>query len=455
MMAAAEVVHGLPHSVEAEQSVLGALLIDNAAAEAVGDLQPAAFWVAAHRVIWRAMQGLLSSGRPADPLTVHDALGAASADVGGLPYLVQLSASVASARNVARYAAIVRQRALRRQAIALGHRLIDEARDLQGDGGDGLAALVDSCAAELLALQEGGSRDEPVLLAELLPQWLDDLQARADGRTDAISTGLPDLDRALAGGFRAGELVVLGARPSMGKSALMLTLARMVAGGADGGGVLVASLEDSDVMICSRLVAAAGRANLGDIRKPRAEDARLWDRVTDGVEAIQSLPLYIDAKATQSLASVRRAALQVRRRQGKLALVVVDYLQLMEGETGRAHETRSLELATIARGMKRLAKELGCCVLLLSQLSREADKTNTPPRIDHLAESGGVEQAADVVILLWRKGRNSDKPEDKHHAQAELAKNKNGATCTVRLHFDGATQRFEAVAAAYGEDDHG
>ena len=427
-----------PHSAEAEQSVLGAVLLDNRAWDLVGDVLVAAdFFVSVHKMVWHALAELITASRPADVVTVHAAMrrdGSAD-DVDNMRYLNDLVQSVPSWRTAASYAAIVRQRSACRQLMALGRSLADEAQRL-GNAPADVNALIDRTAIDLIALQHGAANDEPRLICDLLPPWLDALQDRAEGKTDAIPTGLTDIDRLLAGGMRRGEVMVIGARPSMGKSAFMLTVARNVSAL---GAVLVCSMEDSDQMLVSRQVAAAGRVNLADIRAPDKAPDSIWQNIEAGISAIQPLRLYLDDRPALTLHDVKRKALQVRRKNGDLLLVIVDYLQLMEGNG----ETRAYELAAVARGLKRLAKELGCVVMLLSQLSREADKLEGPPRIDHLAESGGIEQAADIIGLLWREHRRKPRADNKHAAQIEFAKHKNGATDTVRLFFDGATQRFE------------
>jgi replicative DNA helicase len=433
-----------PHSVEAEQSVLGAVLLDNLAFNAIGDkLQAADFYLGEHRAIWRACAELILAHKPADIITVFLHLQSAGQDeaAGGLVYLNRLAESVPSARNAARYADIVRQRALCRKLVRLAHELDDAARQAAGPGGD-VAALIDRTALQLLDLQQGAPDEAPVLIGELLPRWLDELSDRAEGKTDAIPLGYRDLDRKMAGGARRGELVVVGARPSMGKSAFVLRVARTV---AQLGPVLKLTMEDSASMLVSRHVAAAGRVNLADIRSPQHAPDTIWQGVEDGTSQLAPLKLYVDDRPALELADVRRKALQVKGREGDLLLIVADYLQLMEGDG----ESRAQELTKIARGLKRLAKELNCVVLVLSQLSREADKTDNPPRLDHLAESGGIEQAADVIGLLWREARRKPKPGNEHSAQIELVKNKNGATCTVPLEFFGATQRFEDAAREY------
>lgn len=436
-----------PHSTEAEQSVLGAVLLDSQAWELVGSVLVADdFYVSAHRAVWHALVALHAADKSADIVTVHAAMhiaGSAEA-AGGMAYLSDLLQSVPSWRSAAAYAAIVRQRSVCRRLMGLGRALTADAQRAGPNIAD-VDALIDRTALELIALQHGSPTDEPRLIGDLMPAWLEALQDRADGKTGAIPMGLVDIDRLLAGGMRRGELIVIGARPSMGKSAFMLTVARHV---ARLGPVLVCSMEDSVQMLVSRQVAAAGRVNLADIRAPARGPDSMWQGVEDGVSAISPLQLYLDDRPSLTLHDLRRKALQVRRKAGGLALVIADYLQLMEGDG----ETRAYTLAMLARGLKRLAKELDCPVMLLSQLSREADKLEGPPRLDHLAESGGIEQAADIIGLLWREHRRKPKTDNKHKAQIEFAKNKNGPTDTIHLYFDGATQRFETGEPSYAHN---
>lgn len=436
-----------PHSVEAEQSVIGAVLLDNRAWDRVADLlRPADFYRHEHRVLWGAISTLLAANKPADIVTVFEALSTAgqAGDVGGVAYISAVMQSVPSAANAQAHANIVRLRATCRQLLALSFDLGGEAHAAPAAQGE-VDAVIDRTMLRLIELHQGaGKGDAPRVVAELLPAWMDALEERASGKTDAVPTGLHDVDRLMSGGMRPGELIVIGARPSMGKSALSLTIARNVSAL---GPVLVCSMEDSQNMLISRQVAAAGRVNLADIRSPERAPPSMWQGVTDGVQQLAPLLLHIDDCASLNLRDVRRKAMQVRATQGALRLVIVDYLQLMEGDGNSRHE----QLSAIAAGLKRLAKELHCTVILLSQLNREADKTDGPPRLDHLRESGGIEEAADIVGLLWREARRKPKPDNKHTAQIEFAKHKNGPTDTIRLWFDGATQRF----ADWQGDAHG
>jgi replicative DNA helicase len=435
-----------PHSMEAEQSVLGALLQDNTAFDAAARvLSDGDFYAAEHGHVWRAVMRLQAKSRPADVVTVANDLRAAGVleDVGGAEYLAALEQCVPSARNVLAHAGVVRHHAQRRRLIRIASELADEARAGCADG-DIMREVLAAATQQLLDLQRAGADDWPRCIGDLLPQWITDLEARARGETDAVATGLAGVDRALAGGMRRGDLVVVAARPSMGKSAYTLKMMRAVAGV---GPVLMCTLEDSAGMLISRQVSSTGRVNLADVRSPQRAPDSMWASVTDAVSELMGLPIYIDDRAGISLAQVQAKARYVQAKAGGLVMVVVDYLQLMEDQG----ESRAYELAAIARGLKRMAKDMQCIVVLLSQLSREADKTNAPPRLDHLAESGAIEQAADIVGLLWRESRRNPKPDNKHKAQIEFVKNKNGPTDTVQLFFDGATQRFEDLAM--GVDD--
>jgi replicative DNA helicase len=429
-----------PYSEQAEQAVLGCVLQDNRAFEAAGRIVgPADMYVHAHSLIWAAVRRLQAASKPADVLTVFDALRHTGHDeaAGGMVYLNELASCVPSAAHVQAYSTTVAMAARRRRVIELAADITKAA----GRGGvtdDEFTQELGVLIGRLGDMVAGQLDAVPRLVAEMLPDWTEALERAAAGESDAISLGLRGVDRVLAGGARPGELIVLAARPSMGKSAIILGIMRSIAG--RGLPVLACSLEDSASMLIARQVAAISRTPLEHVRVPKHAPETLWSAVADAADVLAGLPLYVDDSAGLSLQQVISKAQYVKRKAGgKLGAVVVDYLQLMEDEG----ETRSNELARIVRGLKNMAKRMHCPVILLSQLSREADKTNAPPRLDHLAESGAIEQAADIIGLLWREARRNPKPDNKHTAQLEFAKNKNGATDTVRLWFDGATQRFD------------
>jgi replicative DNA helicase len=418
----------LPHSDEAEQSVLGAVLQDNAALVEVGALlEPADFYHPAHAAIWRTITQLSLAGRRADVVTVFEA------GQHDRAYLDALEMSVPSARHAGEYAQIVRQHSVRRQAVAVARAL---AEDVQRTGQNAKPAteVIDAAVVRLLELLQRGAPSEPRDLDKCTVEFLNDLEARASGKTDSISTGLLDLDRMTGEGGRPGELWVIGARPSMGKTALVLTLGRNVGRTHR---VLMLTQEDSLLMMTARHVAAAGELNLADLRSPMKAPASMWSGVADAVEVLRPLQISMDDQAALTLADVRRKAQQVMARHGRVDMLVIDYLQLMDGDGG---ENRNRELGVISNGLKRLAKELRCWVVLLSQLNREADKRK--PIMSDLRDSGDIEGAADLIGLLYREHRYKPTDDNRFYAELELVKQKNGATGTCGLFFDGATQRF-------------
>lgn len=415
-----------PHDNLAEQSVLGALLVDNRAWDVVGDrLAAEDFYVFEHREIYTTITRLLLANRAADAITVLEA-GKHEHD-----YVAALSMCVPSARNAGHYAEIVRRHAVLRRVIALADNL---AGDAFRQGADA-HKLIDGAVTELLALQQAHQTVEPELLDALLPPFIDGLQNLAEGKNPAVETGFDDLDRLTAGGGRPGELWVIGARPSMGKTALVLNLSRTI---GQQHGVLVLTQEDSKNSQVARFVAMAGRINLSRVRRPKSDDNEAWSCISEGVEALAPLRISLDDQTGLGLADVRRKVQQVKRREPDLRLVIVDYLQLMEGEG----DNRNQMLGQVANGLKRSAKELGVWIVLLSQLNREADKRSGPPQMADLRDSGDIEGAADLIGLLHREWRRKPTEDNKHWAQLHVAKNKNGPTDTINLYFDGETQRF-------------
>lgn len=422
-----------PHSMVDEQSVLGALLMDNAAFDQAGAiLKPADFYTADHGRIYAAIVALIVAGKPADVVTVFERLG--TGDAADLKYLNELVQAVTSTRNIKAYAETVRERALRRQVVQLARQLADDA--LRGRAADRpVVALIDQAVTQLLALQQAGASTEPRDMESNLAAFLDDLNDRADGEVRTMRTGLSAVDKLTADGGRRGELWVLGARPSMGKSAFVLQLCRYV---GQAYSVLLLTQEDSNNTATARFVAAAGRVNLADLRNPRAAPDSMWHGVTEGMEELRPLQVSMDDQTGLTLADVRRKCRQVRRRCGRLDLVVIDYLQLMDD----GGDNRNQALGLIANSLKRLAKELNVWVVLLSQLNRKADERTGPPQMGDLRDSGDIEGAADFIGLLYREHMRKPTAENKHWAQLHVAKQKNGPTDTLNLHFDGALQRF-------------
>ena len=420
-----------PHSSEAEQSVLGAVLLDNAAFDAVADIIDAeSFYQANHRGIWNTMKQLCMASKPADVLTVFEAGGH------DMVYLNQLVSSVVTHKHARQYAELVRKHWTLRQLMRIGSDLADSA--LRGTPEASTPEqLVDAAVTALMALASGQAQGEPRLVADLMPEWIDDLTERYEREgTDAMGTGLADLDRATSDGGRHGELWVIGARPSMGKTAITLHLARNI---AVDNVVLTLSQEDSLKMLLARHVASAGRVNLADVRSPKRAPDSMWAGVSEGAHHLSKLHLYVDDQTGLRVMDVRRKIQQVKRRAGRLDVVVVDYLQLMEGDG----DNRNQQLGTVANGLNKAAKELGVWIILLSQLNRETDKRSGPPQMSDLRDSGDIEGAAHLIGLLHREAMRRKTDANKHHAELHIVKQKNGPTCVVNLYFDGATQRFD------------
>lgn len=418
-----------PHNTEAEQSVLGALMYDNDAFDRVADvLLERHFYHRDYGAIFGTIAKLINANKPADPVTVFDAGGH------DLAQLSELVRSVPGAANARRYAEIVLDRARERDLLRIADTL--QAQAVSAAHGT-VGERVDHAVTALLHVAEQAQEREPQSVDTVMVPWLDHLSEMAAGNVQpGMPTGLVDLDRLTSGGIWRGELWVIGARPSMGKSAMSLTMARNMAKNYS---VLFLSQEDSMQMLAARLVASAGRVNLAHLRNPRGAPDEMWAGVSEGVERLKALNLRIDDQAGLRLLDVRRKIQQVKRKHG-LDVVVVDYLQLMVGDA----ETRNRELGDIANGLKATAKDFNIGVVLLSQLSRKADERSGPPQMSDLRESGDIEGAADFIGMLYREHMRRPTEENKHYAELHVCKQKNGPTDTVSLHFDGAYQRFSS-----------
>jgi len=414
-----------PHSVEAEQSALGGLLIDNRAFDRVADLLTEAdFYRPEHQAIWTAIARLLGSNKPADVVTVFDALGDKAEGVGGLGYINSLAQSVPSAANCRRYAEIVRERAVLRQAMA---RLDEAAEILHGDGD--AATKVERIQELITGLETRQKARQPISAAQLVVKVIDRVNAAAEGVSVVWRTGIPGLDLRMNGGFKPGELHILAARPSVGKTSIALQIARRVA--ADGNPVLILSQEMADEQLGLRMAASVARVDLGHLQTGRLDDNE-WSRLSEAVDEVARLPIYVDDEPALTLRAITSKA----RRIPGLKLIVLDYLQLSEGEG----ETRTAQVGSISRGLKKLAKQLGCCVLALSQLNRAVEqRPGKRPMLADLRDSGEIEQDADCIEFLWPldEGTDTSRP-----TGCEIAKNRQGRTGAFVLELFGATQTW-------------
>jgi replicative DNA helicase len=410
-----------PHSIEAESSVLGGLLLDNGAWDRVGDLLvDNDFYRHEHKLIYAAIGALVNASKPADVITVNEQLqnqGKAE-EMGGLGYLNSLAQYVPSASNIRRYAEIVRERSILRKLVSASDEIATNAFNPQGKAID---RILDEAEQKIFNIGEEGSRMKQGFqsMDTLVVELLDRVQEMANNPNDitGVPTGFYDLDR-MTSGLQPGDMVVLAARPSMGKTAFAINIAEHVALN-EGLPVAVFSMEMGASQLAVRVVGSIGRIDQGHLRTGKLSDDE-W-------------PLA--------------------RQCGKLGLIVVDYLQLMSGSGGAGGDNRATELGEISRGLKMLAKELQCPVIALSQLNRSVEqRTDKRPMMSDLRESGAIEQDADIIMFIYRDDYYHKDSKDPGVAEIIIGKQRNGPTGTVRLTFLKNLTRFESLASGLSDD---
>jgi replicative DNA helicase len=445
-----------PHSIEAESSVLGGLLLDNGAWDRVGDLlKDTDFYRYEHRLIFTAVSALINGSKPADVITVFEQLqsqGRAD-EVGGLAYLNSLAQYVPSAANIRRYAEIVRERGILRKLLSASDEIATNAFNPQGRA---VAQILDEAEQKIFNIGEEGSRMKQGFqsMDTLVVQLLDRVQEMADNPNDVtgVPTGFIDLDR-MTSGLQAGDLVVLAARPSMGKTAFAINIAEHVALN-EGLPVAVFSMEMGASQLAVRVVGSIGRINQGHLRTGKLTDDE-WPRLTEAIEKLRTVSLHIDETPGLTPSELRANARRLSRQCGKLGLIVVDYLQLMSGSSTAGGDNRATELGEISRGLKMLAKELQCPVIALSQLNRSVEqRTDKRPMMSDLRESGAIEQDADIIMFIYRdEYYTREACKEPGVAEIIIGKQRNGPTGTVKLAFLNALTRFESLAPGYGSGD--
>ncbi len=443
-----------PHSIEAESSVLGGLLLDNSAWDRVGDvLIEGDFYRYEHRLVYGVLAKLVADSKPADVITVHEELQRQGKgdEIGGLAYLNALAQYVPSASNIRRYAEIVRERSILRQLVSASDDIATSAFNTQGRA---VAAILDDAESKIFKIGEQSSRMKQGFQAmdSLVVQLLDRVQEMADNPNDVtgVPTGFYDLDRMTAG-LQAGDLVVLAARPSMGKTAFAINIAEHVALN-EGLPVAVFSMEMGASQLAVRIVGSIGRIDQGHLRTGRLTDEE-WPRLTEAIERLRNVSLHIDETPGLTPAELRANARRLARQCGKLGLIVVDYLQLMSGSSS-GDENRATELGEISRGLKALAKELQCPVIALSQLNRSVEqRTDKRPMMSDLRESGAIEQDADIIMFIYRDDYYNKDSREPGVAEIIIGKQRNGPTGTVKLAFLKPLTRFESLAMG-GSDDY-
>ncbi len=443
-----------PHSIEAESSVLGGLLLDNTAWDRVSDLvREGDFYRFEHRMIFGAVGALINLSRPADVITVFEQLSSQgkAAEVGGLAYLNALAQYVPSAGNIRRYAEIVRERAILRRLVSVSDEIATNAFNPKGRP---VASILDEAEQKIFSIGEEGARTKQGFQAmdTLVVALLDRVQEMADNPNDVtgVPTGFYDLDRMTAG-FQAGDLIVLAARPSMGKTALAINIAEHVALN-EGLPVAVFSMEMGAAQLAVRIVGSIGRIDQSHLRTGKLTDEE-WPRLTEAIEKLRTISLHIDETAGLTSGELRANARRLSRQCGKLGLIVVDYLQLMSGSASDG-ENRATELGEISRGLKMLAKELQCPVIALAQLNRSVEsRPDKRPMMSDLRESGAIEQDADIIMFIYRdEYYTKDACKEPGVAEILIAKQRNGPTGVVKLAFLKPITKFESLAHGSGGD---
>jgi replicative DNA helicase len=436
-----------PQDVIAEQSVLGGMLLSkDAISEVVEILRERDFYRPAHELIYDAIIDLYSRGEPADPVTVSAELTKRGdlTRAGGAPYLHTLISSVPTAANASYYAKIIRERAIMRRLVEAGTKIVQIGYTVEGEVDD----AVNAAQAEVHAVTERRSAEDYIQLSELLPAALDEIEKISSGvMGEGVKSGFKDLD-ALTHGFHPGNMIVLAARPAVGKSTLGLDIARY-ASIHKGDTSVIFSLEMSRSEITMRMLSAEARVPLNNIRAGSLTDEE-WARMARRMGEISEAPMFIDDSPNLSLMEIRAKARRLKQRHN-LKLIVIDYLQLMT--SGKRVENRQQEVSEFSRQLKLLAKELNVPVIAISQLNRSPEqRSDKKPMLSDLRESGSIEQDADVVILLHRDDLY-DQQNRSGEADLIVAKHRNGPTRTItvsaQLHF----ARFTDMAPSYSSQE--
>ncbi|RFO94859.1 replicative DNA helicase [Rhodoferax lacus] len=435
-----------PQAVEAEASLLGALLLNNANFELIADLVVADdFYLYQNQTVFRAISELVQSSRPADVITTHAYIQsmAQTHSVEGIDYLNALAQYVPSTSNIRNYAELVRERSILRQLVQAGDAIAANAFNAAGQSS---SSVLEHAERLILSVGARGHMHETAkALGPQIARFLSQLQERADcpGQKCSVQTGFTDLDQ-VTDGFQSGDLVVIAGRPSMGKTSIAMNIAEHCAI-RQKLPVLVFSLEMSADQLTQRIVGSVGRVNQKDLRSGMLSEHE-WGRVSEAVEGLRGAVLDIQDMGVDTVAGIRTVARRTARRHKGLGLMVVDYLQLLGVSADRSGvENRANEVAQISRGLKLLAKELQCPVIALSQLNRSVEsRIDKRPLMSDLRDSGAIEQDADTILFVYRDEVYSKEAcKDPGVAEIIIGKQRNGPTGTVRLAWSPTLSRFD------------
>lgn len=444
-----------PHSLQAEQSVLGGLMLDNECWDTVAEkVASEDFYRKDHRLIFDSIANLAKKDEPFDVITISEVLGQSGdlESVGGLAYLGALANDTPSAANIASYADIVRQRSVRRQLIHIGNEISDSGFDTEGRE---ITELLDVAETKVFQIAEQGAKGkkgfEPI--KDLLSKAVDRITELHENQNSltGVSSGFKDLDDMMSG-LQPADLIIVAGRPSMGKTSLAMNMAENVSI-QSGMPVAVFSMEMPGDSLAMRMMSSLGRIDQHKVRTGQLDDDE-WPRMQSSINLLAEAKLFIDDTAALSPVEVRARSRRLMKEHGQLGLIVLDYLQLMQSPS--SNESRVAEISDISRSLKALAKELNVPVIALSQLNRNLEqRPNKRPVMSDLRESGSIEQDADVIIFIYRdEVYNEDSP-DKGSAEIIIGKQRNGPIGKCRLTFLGQYTRFENYAHdAYIDDEY-
>lgn len=439
-----------PHSVEAEQSVLGALLLDNNSLDFVAPiLREIDFYRSEHAIIYQAISKLVNDNKPADVLTVHEELKSFGiAENFGITYLNELASNTPSSANIRGYAQIINDRSILRRLIQTADSIANSAFSHE----KAVRTLLDEAEARILAIgQEGGRQNEyheiEVLMKETVER-IQELYARGgSNEITGVATGFIDLDK-MTSGLQKGDLVIVAGRPSMGKTSFAMNIAEHVAI-KEGLPVLIFSMEMSATQLASRMLGSVGRVNQGRLRTGKLNDEE-WPRVSQSIGLLTKAPMLIDETGSLNSLELRARARRMARKYGNVGLIVIDYLQLMAGKGSGPSENRATEISEISRSLKSLAKEMQCPVMALSQLNRSLEnRENKRPMMSDLRESGAIEQDADLILFIYRDEVYHPETDAVGIAEVIIGKQRNGPIGPVKLSWQGEFTKFDNLALGY------
>lgn len=432
-----------PYSIEAEQSVLGGLMIDNNTWEQVADqIMEEDFYRRDHRLIFKAIVILAEKDEPLDVITLSEWLEQQNEleNVGGLSYLGALAKNTPTAANIKAYAAIVRERSVLRQLIRVSTEIAESAYNTEGRGS---AEILDKAEQQVFQIAEQGARTNRgyKTVTELMGSTLEKIQTlfENDAAYTGVPTGFDDFDSKTSG-LQPSDLIIVAGRPSMGKTSFAMNIVESVAVKAKQA-VAVFSMEMPGDQLVMRMLSSLGRIDSNKVRTGKLDDTD-WPRLTSAVNILNEAPIFIDDTPGMSPMEIRARARRIKKEHGSLGLIVIDYLQLMQ--LHGSSENRATEISEISRSLKGLAKELQVPVIALSQLNRSLEqRPNKRPVMSDLRESGAIEQDADLIVFIYRDEVYNEESPDKGSAEIIIGKQRNGPIGMSRLTFLGKYTKFE------------